>query len=129
MNRRAVGASAIALAGILVALVVVRPFDASSSASVGPAAQGAVADYDFVIPAGTGRRMDEGRDVDVLPEELVVHVGETIRIVNRDDRGHLAGPFFVGAGETLRQTFSRPGQLVGQCSVHVSGRFVLDIEP
>ena len=57
--------------------------------------------------------------------ELDVRVGETIRIVNDDDRGHSVGPFFVGAHETLTQQFSSPGEFVGICTVHPSGEFVL----
>jgi plastocyanin len=52
-------------------------------------------------------------------------VGETIRIVNDDDRGHNVGPFFVGAGETLSQRFSSAGEFVGVCTVHPSGQIVL----
>jgi plastocyanin len=84
---------------------------------------------DVTIPAGTGARLDRGEVVDLLPERLVVHVGDTIRITNDDDRGHLAGPFFVGAGETLRQTFTRPGEVTGECSIHSSGQITVDVLP
>ncbi|MGB0801270.1 MAG: cupredoxin domain-containing protein, partial [Ilumatobacteraceae bacterium] len=56
-----------------------------------------------------------------------VAVGETIRIVNEDDRGHVVGVFYVGAGETLTQTFTAPGQLTGECTVHSSGVFTLTV--
>ncbi len=65
----------------------------------------------------------------MLPERLDARVGETIRIVNEDTRGHVVGPFFVAAGTTLRQTFASPGRLEGICSAHVSGRFVLEVRP
>lgn len=85
----------------------------------------AVADHDFLIPPGTGARIDAGELIDILPGELDARVGETIRIVNDDDRGHLLGPFFVGAGETLTQRFSAPGEFTGECSVHPSGQLAL----
>ena len=85
------------------------------------------ADYDYVIPSGTGDRIDSGERIDILPAELEVRVGETIRITNRDDRGHVLGVFYVGAGETLTQSFTAPGVLSGECTVHSSGVFTLSV--
>lgn len=84
-----------------------------------------VADHRFTIPAGSGEAMDRGDEVEILPAELTVKVGEVLEIVNFDDRGHLVGPFFVGAGETLRQEFISPGEFQGICTVHPSGQFTL----
>lgn len=84
-------------------------------------------DYDYLIPAGTGTRLDAGERVEIIPGELEVRVGEVIRIVNEDERGHVIGAFYVAAGETLTQTFSSPGVLAGECSVHPSGSFVLTV--
>lgn len=78
--------------------------------------------YDFAIPAGTGDDIDRGELVEILPAEISARVGESIRIVNNDDRGHAIGIWFVGAGETMSQTFISPGELSGQCSVHPSGQ-------
>lgn len=85
-------------------------------------------DYEFVIPAGTGERVDRGEEVGVVPRELVVHVGESIRIVNDDERGHAVGVFYVGAGETLTQRFDSPGVREARCDVHPSGRFTLRVD-
>ena len=57
-----------------------------------------------------------------------MQVGEVIEIVNEDDRGHLIGPFFVGAGETLTQRFASPGEFIGICTVHPSGEIVVTVE-
>ncbi len=84
--------------------------------------------YDYLIPAGTGDRFDAGEFIEILPAELEASVGEVLRIVNEDDRDHLVGPFFVGAGETLTQRFSSPGEFEGLCTVHPSGQFVLHVE-
>lgn len=89
----------------------------------------APADFAYVIPAGTGGRIDRGERVDVIPADLHVRVGQVIRIENADDRGHLVGPFFVGAGETVTQRFSAPGVLQGSCSVHPSGTMTVTVEP
>ena len=96
------------------------PVTVNGAATVAP-------EYDVVIPAGSGARIDAGEQLDILPGELVVRVGESIRIVNHDDRGHVVGIFYVGAGETLIQTFTTAGELSGDCSVHPSGRFTLKV--
>ncbi len=85
------------------------------------------ADYAFYIPAGSGDRLDRGLSVEIMPNWLDATVGETIEIVNDDDRGHLVGPFYVGAGETLRQRFAVAGQFEGICTVHPSGQIVVNV--
>ncbi len=85
-------------------------------------------DYEYTIPLGTGERFDAGEVVEILPGEMTVRVGEVMRIVNQDDRQHLIGPFFVGAGETLTQRFASAGEFTGLCTVHPSGEFVLTVE-
>lgn len=84
-------------------------------------------DYDYDIPPGSGDRLDAGEDVEILPRQLEVSVGEVMRIINRDDRDHLIGPFFVGAGETLVQRFAAAGEFEGLCTVHPSGEFILHV--
>ena len=86
------------------------------------------ATYEYVIPVGAGEALDAGEPLEILPAELEVRIGETIRIVNEDDRGHAVGPFFVGANETLTQRFSSAGEFVGICTVHPSGEFVLVVQ-
>lgn len=85
------------------------------------------ADYEFVIPLGAGERIDAGEPLEILPARLDVRVGEVIRIVNNDDRGHLVGPFYVGANEELSQQFSSPGELIGECTVHPSGQLIVSV--
>jgi plastocyanin len=85
------------------------------------------ADLSYVIPAGAGAALDAGEPLEVLPPRLEVSVGDVIEIENEDDRGHLVGPFFVGAGETLRQRFASPGEFVGECTVHPSGQIVVEV--
>ena len=84
-------------------------------------------EHDYLIPPGTGEQLDAGEEVTILPSALVAQVGETIRIVNNDDRGHVVGVFFVGAGETLNQTFTAPGEFSGSCTVHTDGQFTLKV--
>jgi hypothetical protein len=85
------------------------------------------ADYNYVIPDGTGDRIRAGEDVSILPKQLDVAVGETIRIVNEDGEGHFVGIFYVGADETVTQRFSSPGEYTGQCTIHPSGTLTLRV--
>ncbi len=131
--RSATGRSAIT--GVLVAVslgVVACGGDDDGASSPGvksvEAAGADTATYEFVIPPGAGEALDAGEPLEILPGTLEVTVGETISIVNDDDRGHNIGPFFVGAGETLTQRFSSPGEFVGVCTVHPSGQLVLIVD-
>lgn len=88
---------------------------------------GGGANYSYTIPAGSGEAIDRGEPLEILPDSLEVRVGELFELINEDDRGHLVGPFFVGAGETVRQRFNAPGSFIGICTVHPSGEFVLTV--
>jgi hypothetical protein len=85
------------------------------------------ADYEYIIPQGTGDRIDAGEAISIIPADLDVRVGESIRIVNNDERGHVVGAFFVGPGETMSQAFASPGTLSGGCTIHPSGEFTLQV--
>ncbi len=85
------------------------------------------ATYEYTIPVGAGEALDAGEPLTILPRSLTTTVGQTIRIVNDDVRGHTVGPWFVGAHETLRQEFTTPGSYEGLCTVRPSGEFVLQV--
>lgn len=118
------------VAFVLAALIPVAACgndDDASTPGVESGDQASAATYEYVIPVGAGEALDAGQPLEILPAELEVQVGESIRIVNEDDRGHTVGPFFVGANETLTQRFSSPGEFVGVCTVHPSGEIVLTV--
>ena len=85
-------------------------------------------DYEYVIPFGTGRRLDGGEKIEIVPAELEVLVGEKIRIVNEDVRGAAVGIFWVPAERTVAMEFTTPGTLTGECDVHPSGVFTINVE-
>ncbi|MEM8746225.1 MAG: hypothetical protein AAGF91_05960 [Actinomycetota bacterium] len=115
-----------AISAILLALVmVVATACGSESESSGPEQP----TFEFIIPAGSGDLIEQGEVLDILPRELKTQVGETIQIRNEDDRAHILGPWFVGAGETLRQRFVTVGVFEGACSVHPSGAFTVYVDP
>ena len=122
--RRALAVVAVSV----IALAACGGDDAADGPGIVPADEVRSATYEFVIPLGAGEALDAGTPLEVLPGELVVSVGETIRIVNEDERGHNVGPWFVGADETVSQRFSSPGEFEGVCTVHPSGQLVLVVE-
>jgi hypothetical protein len=86
-----------------------------------------VFNWNYVIPEGTAARINAGEKVEIVPAELTVSIGDTIRIVNDDIVDHIVGVFYVGAGETLTQRFQSAGVLEGECSIHPSGAFKLTV--
>ena len=121
-GRRTLGA---ALFSAVLAVATVGCGDEGSQPQTEAVTVDDTATLEYVIPVGAGEALDAGTPLEILPAELEVDVGDTIRIENRDDRGHTVGPFFVGANETLTQRFSTPGEFEGVCTVHPSGQLVL----
>ena len=121
------GRSLLAVAAFAVAVVGCGDDDA---AAPGFAANETAADatYSYTIPLGAGEALDAGTPLEILPGTLEAQVGETIRIENLDDRGHNVGPWFVGAGETVTQSFTSAGTFEGVCTVHPSGELILIVE-
>jgi len=128
VSRARVVALGAAVGVVVMAWVTLVPLLGGDRAPGFETAAGA-ATYRYVIPDGTGELMDRGAEVTILPEALTAYVGETIQIVNDDERGHVVGPFYVGAGQTLTQRLTSPGELAGLCTVHPDGRFVLRVLP
>jgi hypothetical protein len=91
-------------------------------------ADGAV-DHDYVIPAGTQDRRLRGEQIEIMPAELDVKVGESIRITNDDDAGAFVGIFYVGAGEVVSMRFTTPGTLSGACDLTPDGEFTIEVAP
>lgn len=114
--------------GVTVALGAACSDDADAEPGFGTEDGASTATYEFTIPEGAGEALDAGTPLEILPATLETSVGETIEIVNLDDRGHNVGPWFVGADETVRQEFTAPGRFEGVCTVHPSGELVLVVE-
>jgi hypothetical protein len=101
--------------------------DDGDAAALAAESAAAPADFSYVIPLGTGERIDRGEPVDIIPGSIEARVGQVLRIVNEDSRGHLVGPFFVGKGETVTQRFASEGILAGACSIHPSGEITVTV--
>ena len=117
----------VVVAGLLIGNAV-RPGGDDTTVGIGSADAVTSFEYDYLIPSGTATRIENGEQIDIVPRELTVQVGEAIRIVNDDAEGHVVGVFYVGAGETLTKQFTAPGELSGSCTVHSAGEFTLRVE-
>lgn len=84
-------------------------------------------EYRVVIPAGTGRQIDAGQPVELIPADLRLKVGTTFVVRNDDDRTHEVGPFAVRAGEELIHRFDRAGVYQGACTVHPGGQVTITV--
>ncbi|MBF29320.1 MAG: hypothetical protein CL447_05655 [Acidimicrobiaceae bacterium] len=125
MKQRGIAFALIALAGAVLAIIAVVSGDDEPEFQT--IANSDDADYEYTIPLGAGAQIDAGESINIIPAELTVRVGESLRIINDDDRGHVVGVFFVGAGEILSQEFTSTGTLSGGCSIHPSGEFTLQV--
>lgn len=85
------------------------------------------ATYEYYIPEGASDRLAAGEPLDIVPGRFDAVVGESVKIVNDDRRGHNVGPWYVGPNETLIQKFTSPGVYEGLCTVHPSGALILEV--
>ncbi len=78
------------------------------------------------VPAGYGAELEADPMTEpLLPEVFTVSVGDTLRIVNDDEVVHQIGPYTVGPGDTIEQTFTSPGRIEGICTFHPEGEVAI----
>ena len=73
-------------------------------------------------------RIDAGEAVAIVPSELHLRQGDSLTIVNGDDRQHEIGVFSVRSGETVSYTFPNKGTFVGACTLHSGGGVTIYVE-
>jgi plastocyanin len=76
------------------------------------------------VPRGAAARIARGEDLDVVPDRIDARVGDTLRLVNRDVRSHMVGPFLVGPGQRVESRLARAGTYAGACTLHADRREV-----
>jgi hypothetical protein len=74
-------------------------------------------EFSVVVPLGTGERIDAGEDVELMPLEVRLSVGDRMVVENLDDRTHVVGPYTVRPGERLVQRFNEPTVIEGECTL------------
>lgn len=80
---------------------------------------------EILVPDGTQAQMDAGDEIVLFPRRLEVGVGDRIVIANEDTSSHQVGPYVVGPGQEIVQTFSSPGIIEGICTLHPSGEVTI----
>ena len=80
---------------------------------------------EILVPEGTQAQMDAGEEIVLFPRRLEVGVGDRIVIANDDTSSHQVGPYVVGPGQEVVQTFSSPGIIEGICTLHPSGEVTI----
>jgi len=71
--------------------------------------------YEIVVPLGTGELLAQGETVDVMPAEIRLEVGDTLKIRNEDVVDQEVGPYLVAAGTQFVVQFGAPGLYEGIC--------------
>jgi hypothetical protein len=79
------------------------------------------AEHEFwiVIPLGTQALIRSGMGDDVIPADIRLNLsGQHVLVIRNDDiADHTVGPFFVRAGETIRQNFTQTAVFQGTCTI------------
>jgi hypothetical protein len=84
----------------------------------------------IVIPQGTRQMLIVGDEHEIIPDEIRLQVsGRNVLVIRNDDLAdHTIGPFFVRAGETIRQQFTQPAVFEGTCSISHSDEISIIVE-
>lgn len=80
---------------------------------------------EIVVPDGTQERTDQGEQIVLFPRRLEVTVGDRLIITNEDVVTRQVGPYVVGSGQRIDQTFSTVGSIEGICTLHPSGEVTI----
>ncbi|MCE9622749.1 MAG: hypothetical protein K8R99_10420 [Actinomycetia bacterium] len=127
MKRRPLFAAALLLLASATSVGCAQADDKAGNVETAPLGANEQATYEYTVPFGTGRSIDSGEIIEIMPQTLQVKVGESIRITNKDIRGYDIGPFYVDALQTLAMRFTHTGRLSGICAVNPDGEFVIEV--
>lgn len=84
----------------------------------------------IVIPQGTREMIKLGQGDDVIPAEIRLQLsGQNVLVIRNDDiADHTIGPFFIRAGETIRQEFTNTAVFQGTCTVRHNAEVSIIVE-
>lgn len=119
-SRRRIAPRGALVAGSVVLLAAGVLAFTQTHAHDGPARHGRLILID--VPRGTAARIAAGQRVNIIPDRIVAHVGDTLRLVNHDSVPHMVGPFLVSPGQTLTSALARAGTYTGTCTLHPGRR-------
>ncbi len=81
---------------------------------------------DLIIPPNTSQQVAQG--VSVVPQDMVIVVGDTLRVRNQDSVTHNLGPLVIPSGATASITLNQVGSLAYTCSFEPTKYFGLDVQ-
>lgn len=72
----------------------------------------------ITIPEGTGELVDAGEAPQIIEGDIILTLGaqDELIIHNQDSVDHSLGFFFITAGQTIRQRFTRPDIFESSCT-------------
>jgi hypothetical protein len=84
----------------------------------------------LVIPQGAQALIMAGQADELVPAEINLNVsGQNTLVIRNDDIvDHTVGPFFVKAGEVVRQEFTKPAVYIGSCSISYTAEVSIIVE-
>lgn len=85
------------------------------------------ATHSYTIPPGTFDAIARGEPVSILPAEMDLHVGDSVRVRNDDSHSSVVGPFYIDAHSVMTQRFTSKGTYSGLCTVHPSGKIEIHV--
>jgi hypothetical protein len=88
-------------------------------------------EYWIIIPQGTQEIATHSfMDDELFPSEIHLQVsGQNTLIIQNDDVvDHTVGPFFIRAGESIRQEFMQPAVYQGACSIRHNDEISIIVE-
>jgi hypothetical protein len=127
VNLRRIAATVVVAAVLLSVAACTSDSGAAKAPQWGQLGADEKATYEYVVPNGTSVLLDAGQTLDIMPQELDVKVGDSLRIKNQDGRDYMIGPFYVSANQTLAMRFTNPGTLSGVCSMSSSGQIIIKV--
>lgn len=79
------------------------------------------------IPAGTAERISAGEAVPSIPRDLKFVIGDTLKVVNKDDVPHELGPLWIPAGSSASLLMEDANKYTLGCSFQLSRYFNFDV--
>ncbi|MFN8050988.1 MAG: hypothetical protein U0Q22_06110 [Acidimicrobiales bacterium] len=109
--------------------VAVAALAALACVAVACAAPAPPRHYEFVIPEGTAGLIATNRAPEIFPPNLVVHVGDSLTIINDDKFVQEVGPYRLKPKSRISQHFSSPEVLEGTCAMSMGGSLTVTVLP
>jgi hypothetical protein len=82
----------------------------------------------MIIPEGAAKQIAAGENLDLLPDNLVFVIGDTLEVVNHDSTNHQLGPIWVPPGSTGRIVLEEANKFSYSCTFAPNNYLGLDVK-